>query len=117
MLWRNRLMKNHFNSSVYYRGHLYGFDDATLKCLEPLAPAERWKQRGFGKGSLLVADGHLWVLSDDGVLALVEVAPGGYREKARAQVLQGKTWTIPTLAGKRLYVRSERELVALDVAG
>jgi hypothetical protein len=24
---------------------------------------------------------------------------------------------MPTLAGKRLYVRSERELVALDVAG
>jgi hypothetical protein len=57
------------------------------------------------------------VLSDRGELALVEVGPGGYREKARAQVLEGKTWTVPTLAGKRLYVRSESELVALDVAG
>ncbi len=116
-VWKNRVMKNHFNSSVYVAGHLYGFDDATLKCIVPQSAAECWKQRGFGKGSLLVADGHLWVLSDDGVLALVEVAPGAYREKARAQVLQGKTWTMPTLAGKRLYVRSERELVALDVAG
>jgi outer membrane protein assembly factor BamB len=116
-VWRNRVMKNHFNTSVYVAGHLYGFDDATLKCIEPQSAAECWKQRGFGKGSLLVADGHLWVLSDDGELALVEVAPGGYREKARARVLQGKTWTMPTLAGKRLYVRSESELVALDVAG
>ena len=96
-VWRNRVMKNHFNSSVYVAGHLYGFDDSTLKCIEPQSAAERWKQRGFGKGSLLVADGHLWVLSDDGELALVEVAPGAYREKARARVLQGKTWTMPTL--------------------
>jgi outer membrane protein assembly factor BamB len=116
-VWRNKVMNNHFNSSVYVAGHLYGFDDSTLKCIEPVTGAERWKQRGFGKGSLLVADGHLWVLSDRGELALVELGPGGYREKARAQVLEGKTWTVPTLAGKRLYVRSESELVALDVAG
>jgi outer membrane protein assembly factor BamB len=116
-VWRNRVMKNHFNSSVYVAGHLYGFDDSTLKCIEPVSGEERWKQRGFGKGSLLVADGHLWVLSERGELALAEVGPGGYREKARARVLEGKTWTMPTLAGKRLYVRSERELVALDVAG
>ena len=116
VVWRNRMMKNHFNSSVYFGGHLYGFDDATLKCLEPLAPAERWKQRGFGKGSLLVADGHLWVLSDAGELALVEATPSEYREKARAQVLEGKTWTMPTISDKRLYLRSESELVAFDVA-
>lgn len=116
-VWRNRVMKNHFNSSIYVAGHLYGFDDSTLKCIEPATGAERWTQRGFGKGSLLVADGHLWVLSDRGELALVELGPGGYREKARAQVLEGKTWTMPTLAGKRLYLRSESELVALDVAG
>jgi outer membrane protein assembly factor BamB len=116
-LWQNRMMKNHFNSSVFVAGHLYGFDDSTLKCIEPLSATERWRQRGFGKGSLLAADGHLWVLSDRGELALVAVAPGAYQERGRAQVLTGKTWTVPTLAGKRLYVRSESELVALDVAG
>jgi hypothetical protein len=116
-LWKNRMMKNHFNSSVYVAGHLYGFDDATLKCIEPTTATERWKQRGFGKGSLLVADGHLWVLSDHGELALATVTPGGYQEKARARVFDAKTWTMPTIANKRLYVRSESELVALDVAG
>jgi outer membrane protein assembly factor BamB len=116
-IWRNRVMKNHFNSSVYFAGHLYGFDDATLKCIEPVSAEERWKQRGLGKGSLLVADGHLWVLSEHGELVLVEVTPGGYHEKARARVFDAKTWTMPTLANKRLYVRSESELVALDVAG
>ena len=116
-VWRNRVMKNHFNSSIYFDGHLYGFDDATLKCIDPVSGTERWKARGFGKGSLLAADGHLWVLSDKGDLALVELAPGEYKEKARAKVLEGKTWTMPTIAGKRLYLRTENELVAFDVAG
>lgn len=116
-VWKSKIMKNHFNSSVYYGGYLYGFDDATLKCVEPSTATERWKQRGFGKGSLLIADGHLWVLSDKGELALIEATPSEYREKARAKVLDGKTWTVPTLAGKRLYLRTESELIALDVAG
>ena len=116
-IWRNRVMKNHFNSSVFVDGHLYGFDDSTLKCVDPATGTECWKQRGFGKGSLLAADGHLWILSERGELVLVELGAAGYREKARARVLDGKTWTMPTLAGKKLFLRSESELVALDVAG
>lgn len=114
-LWRSRVMKNHFNSSVLADGVLYGFDDATLKAIDPVSGEERWKARGYGKGSLLWADGHLVVLSDAGELALVEATPEAFREKARAAVIQGKTWTMPTLADGRLYVRSEKELVVLDL--
>src|SRR5262245_29430348 len=32
-VWKNRLMKNHFSSSVVYDGHIYGFDNASLKCI------------------------------------------------------------------------------------
>lgn len=113
-LWRSRVMKNHFNSSVLADGVLYGFDDATLKAIDPVSGEERWKARGYGKGSLLWADGHLVVLSDQGELALVEATPEAFREKARVGVIQGKTWTMPTLADGRLYVRSEKELVVLD---
>ena len=85
-------MKNHFNSSVFVSGHLYGFDDSTLKCIDPASGTESWKQRGFGKGSLLAADGHLWVLSERGELVLVEAGTGripreGARPGARRQDL------------------------------
>jgi len=114
--WRSRGMKNHFNSSVYLDGHLYGFDDGTLKCLDATTGEERWAQRGFAKGSLLAADGHLLVLSERGVLALVEATPSAYVERARSQVLDGKTWTMPTLSDGVLYVRDQRELKALKIA-
>ena len=113
-VWRSRGMKNQFSSSVLHNGILYGFDNATLKAIDAATGNERWKQRGFGHGSLILAGGHLIVLSDRGKLALVEATPEAYRERGSAQMLSGKCWTAPTLAGGRLYLRNEEEMVALD---
>ena len=110
-------MKNQFSSSVLHNGILYGFDDATFKAIDAATGNERWKQRGFGHGSLILAGGHLIVLSDRGKLALVSATPDEYRELGSAQVLEGKCWTSPSLADGRLYVRNEEQLIALDWKG
>jgi outer membrane protein assembly factor BamB len=115
-VWRSRVMKNHFNSSVLVGGYLYGFDDGTLKCIDGATGEEKWKQRGFAKGSLLAADGHLFIFSESGELAVAEVTPEGYRETGRTKPMDGKTWTMPTLSHGRLYVRDEAELVAFDLS-
>jgi outer membrane protein assembly factor BamB len=112
-VWQSRVMKNHFNSSVLVGDYLYGFDDGTLKCVHAASGETRWAERGFAKGSLLYADGLLVVLSERGLLVLADASPEAYRERARSQVLQGKTWTMPSLADGRLFLRTERELVAL----
>jgi outer membrane protein assembly factor BamB len=117
-VWKSRGMKNQFSSSVLHNGVIYGFDDATFKAVDAATGKERWKQRGFGHGSLILADGHLIVLSERGCnLALVEATPEEYREKGRDEVLSGKCWTAPTLANGRLYLRNEEELVALNWTG
>ncbi len=114
-VWRSRVMKNHFNSSVLVDGYLYGFDNTILKCIDAANGEEKWASRGFARGSLLYADGDLYVLSQRGLLARVAATPEGYREEARAQILSGKTWTMPTLADGRLFLRSHEEMVALDL--
>jgi outer membrane protein assembly factor BamB len=116
-VWRNREMKNKFSSSVLHDGHIYGFDEKMLTCIVAATGEPKWQARGLGHGSLIYADGFLVVLGDKGTLALVEATPGEYREKARAQVFDGKTWTLPSLAGGKLYLRDEHELVALDISG
>jgi outer membrane protein assembly factor BamB len=116
-LWRSRGMKNQFSSSLLNRGILYGFDNATFKAIDAATGEERWKQRGFGHGSLILAGGHLIVLSDSGRLALVQAAPDQYRELGSADVLSGRCWTAPSLAGGKLYLRNQEELVALDWSG
>ncbi len=116
-VWRSRGMKNQFSSSVLQNGILYGFDNGTLKAMEAATGKERWKQRGFGHGSLILAGGHLIVLSDRGKLALLPATPEEYRQLGSAQVLNGKCWTSPSLADGRLYVRNEEQLIALDWKG
>ena len=114
-VWNNRLMRNHFSSSVLYEGHIYGFDNATLKCLVAETGEQKWVQRGYGKGSLIAADGLLYILSDQGQLILAEATPAGFHEKGKVQVLQGRTWTAPVLSHGRLYLRNDKEMIALDV--
>jgi hypothetical protein len=114
-VWRSGVMKNHFHASVYWRGHIYGFDNAFLTCIDAATGVEKWRARGLGKGSVLVADGKLIVLSERGRLVLTELDPGGFREISAVQVFEARTWTAPSLSEGQLYLRSESELVRLDL--
>lgn len=116
-LWSERLMRNHFNASVRVGDHLYGFDNGTFRCLDAATGARRWAARGFGKGSLIAAGDLLFVLGDEGTLALVRATPESYQELGRVRALSGnsRAWTAPSLAGTRLYVRDHQELVAYEV--
>ena len=115
-VWRNTEMKNHFATSIYYQGHLYGFDGSILKCIDAGTGAEKWKTRGYGKGTLIFADGHLVILGERGNLGLAEATPEGFVEKAGFPALKGRCWTVPTLAGGRLFLRDEQEIVCLNLA-
>lgn len=114
-VWNSRLMKNHFSTSVLYEGHIYGFDNATLKCIVAETGEQKWVQRGYGKGSLIAADGLLYILSDQGQLILAEATPEGFRQKGTLKALEGRTWTAPVLSHGRLYLRNDKEMLAIDV--
>ncbi|MCI0691965.1 PQQ-like beta-propeller repeat protein [candidate division KSB1 bacterium] len=116
-VWSTRRLKNELSSSIFYQDHLYGFDNTVLKCLDAGAGEEKWRTGGLGQGSLILADQHLIVLSEKGELALIEATPSAYKEKARAQILSGKCWTMPVLAGGKLYLRNQKEMVCLDMTG
>ena len=115
-VWRDRVMRNHFNASVAIGDHLYGFDNATLKCIKATTGEELWAERGgLGKGSLLYAGGNLLVLTETGRLLVVEASPEEYRKRAGHQVLSGRCWTSPTVAGGRIFLRNRDEIVCLDL--
>ena len=89
--------------------------NAILKCFDARTGSEHWKKRGFGKGTLLLAAGHLIVLGEQGNLAMVEATPESYREKSTAQILEGRCWTMPSMAAGRLFLRNEKEIVCLNL--
>ena len=117
-VWRNNNMQNHSATSIYYQGHLYGFDGSTLKCLDAETGEEKWKTRGYGKGTLIVADGHLVILGERCNLGIAEATPAGFVEKANAQVFRRSICeTVPSLADGRIYLRDDKEIVRINVVG
>jgi outer membrane protein assembly factor BamB len=114
-VWRNTRMKNQFTSSVLLDGYIYGLDDAILACVDAATGELKWKGGRYGYGQVMLASGHLIVLSEDGDLALVRATPEGHRELSRFPVLDGKTWNHPAMADGYLLVRNINEMAAFDL--
>jgi outer membrane protein assembly factor BamB len=117
-VWENKNLRNHFNSCVLWQGYLYGPDDSGLRCVAFATGELKWTYAGFGKGSLMVADGKLVALSEKGELIIAEATPAAFKPISRAQVLKGKCWTSPVLSNGHIYCRNAvGDVVCLDVSG
>lgn len=114
-VWRNTRMKNRFASAVLHEGVIYGLDESILAAIDAATGEQKWKGGRYGYGQLLLADGHLIVLTEDGDLALVRATPDKHEELARFPVLNGKTWNPPALANGVLLVRNLAEMAAFDL--
>ena len=114
-LWSNRNMRNHFNSSLYQNGCIFGFNNATLTCLDAGSGEVKWRKRGLGKGSLIATENHLIIISDTGKAVIAEASGEAYREVGSFQALAGKSWTSPTLVDGRLYCRNLTEMTCYDL--
>ena len=113
-------MSNHYGTCVYHDGHLYGFDGrqeygARLRCVEWKTGKVRWTQEGFGCGSMILAGGHLLIVTEGGELVSAEASPAAYREKARAAVLSKPVRAQIALANGGLYARDGKKLICLDM--
>jgi outer membrane protein assembly factor BamB len=115
VVWKNLSMVNHFSTCVLFQGHLYGFSNDRLRCVEFATGKVKWEKLGLGRGSLLVADGHLIALGDQGTLVLAEARSDKYVEKARCTPLSGTCWSVPVLANGKLYLRNEHKIMAADL--
>ncbi|MBX9601644.1 MAG: PQQ-like beta-propeller repeat protein [Bryobacteraceae bacterium] len=113
----SRDMKNHYSSSVLVGSHLYGFNSNILTALEFATGKVAWRDRSVGKGSLIYGDGHLVVLGENGLLALVEANPAAYREKSRFDIQRGDwpAWSPPVIADGKLYLRDQDSIYCWDV--
>ena len=113
----NRAMKNHHASSVLVGNTVYGFNGRILTALDFQSGEVLWKDRSVGKGSLIYADGHLYVFSENSDVGLVEASRDGYREKGRFELPQSDehSWSHPVIADGVLYLRDQDTLYSFDV--
>jgi outer membrane protein assembly factor BamB len=125
-LWRvkgNRPVASLWSPPVYKDGALYGVfsfkqfgKSGQLKCVDLKSGEVKWEQPGFGAGNVILVNGALVALSDDGHVALVQPSTEAYKEQARFKAVTGKCWSTPAVADGRLYVRSTKEAACFELA-
>ena len=120
-LWASdEVLSNHYATSVYRDGFLFGFHGRqefgpSLRAVELRTGKVRWSQDKFNAGSVMLAGDRLLILRESGELILAEASPDAFRPIARAQILPATVRAFPALADVLLYVRNEKTLIALDL--
>ena len=114
------VLSNHYATSVFYNGYLYGFHGRqefgpSFRAVEFQTGAVKWSQEQFRAGSVLLAGDRLVITREGGELILAGASPQAFKPIARAQILQGVVRPYPALADGLLYIRNENTLVCLDL--
>ena len=119
---RGREFQNHHGGFVHVDGYIYGghgSNNGLPTCLELATGDVLWKRRGPGSGSasVIYADGHLYLKYSNGVIALVEASPEGYRLKGSFRMVgaANDSWSHPVVANGRLLLRENDALYVYDV--
>jgi outer membrane protein assembly factor BamB len=116
-------------SPACYQGYVYTlagenstFLTAPLNCIELATGNLMWTTNNFGMGGLILVNTNLLVLTETGQIVLVQPTPSAYQELARYQAFQfsaaapGKCWNSPAFSDGRIYARSTRGGISLDVS-
>jgi outer membrane protein assembly factor BamB len=118
-LWFNNRMRVHIGTVIRIGDIAYGssgdFGPAFISAIDMKDGRVLWQDRSFSRATFLYADEKLIVLDEEGILGITTVSATGMKVLARAQILTSLSWTVPTLAGKRLYVRDRQSIAAFDV--
>jgi len=115
VVWQNTVLMNKFQSCVLHDGKLFGSDQNALKCVDFMTGKELWKKPKVRNGTLLIADGHLLLLTEDGRLQIAKPSAEDFVPLTDAQILDGRCWTQPVLHRGRLYARNLERVACFDL--
>jgi outer membrane protein assembly factor BamB len=125
---RNRAMALHWNTPIEHGGYLYGSSgyhapDAELRCVEWKTGNILWSEPDMGRSSLLLVDGKLVCLSEDGTLRLIRATHERYEELEEWELIDSDgtprltypAWAAPAFARGLLYVQGADRLLCLEL--
>ena len=115
-------MQNHHGGMIVVDGALYGANGGNgggmMACIDFQTGETLWRDRKGPKGSLLFADGRLYLRSEDGPVLLVEPSKEGFVERGRFEQPDRNSapaWAHPIVANGKLYIRDQGLLLCYDV--
>ncbi len=113
----SREMQNHHGGVVVVKGHVYGFSNAILTCMELATGNALWKDRSVGKGLITYADGKLYLLGENQTMGFAEASPSAYKELGRFRIEDKglPSWAHPVVCDGKLYIRNQGLLSCYDI--
>ena len=113
-------MRVHIGNTVRIGDYIYGssgdFGPAFFAAVNVKTGQVAWQDRSLAKASFVYADGKLILVDEDGNLALATLSLTGLKVHSKISLLSRNAWTAPSLAGKILYVRDRKVIMALDLS-
>jgi outer membrane protein assembly factor BamB len=119
-LWAHKKMRVHHSNVLRIGDYFYGtsgdFGPAFLQAAHATTGEIQLRDRGFARANGILVNGkRVLLLDEDGVLAWCTFSPTGIRIHTKAQVLENKAWTPPTIVGSTAYLRDRKHIVALEL--
>jgi outer membrane protein assembly factor BamB len=115
VVWKTRRFAARYCTPVYHNGYIYGLTDGRLHCLNASTGEVKWSDGSFGNGQIVRAGDRLVITNEKGSVHLVAADPDEFRELGSVKVFNDRTWNMPALAGKQLFVRNHREMACVEL--
>ncbi len=114
-------------------GHIYGIDSyGQMRCLDPKTGERVWEnleaipQGRWGTGFMVPQGDQTWIVTERGELIIARLTPEGYSEIDRAKLIEPTTplkqrqegtvlWSYPAFAGTQVFVRTDKELICVEL--
>ena len=119
------------NTPVILDDYIYGVDSyGELRCLKLLTGDRVWEdQTAVDRGRwanihFIQKDDKTWMFNEHGQLIISELSPDGFHEISRTKIIEptkkqlprGVTWAHPAFANKHVFIRSDKELISIDLS-
>lgn len=120
-LWvSNDVLSNHYATSVFHEGTLYGFHGRQefgpiFRAVDLQSGKVLWSTPRFGAGSVTLAGNRLVIVRESGELLIAAASPKSFQQIASAQVLPPTVRAYPALSDGILYIRNDNTLIAVDL--
>ncbi|MBX3398067.1 MAG: PQQ-like beta-propeller repeat protein [Gemmataceae bacterium] len=124
-VWSKPKLTCYFSTPVAVGKYLFMINGAatltnptvTLRCVEIATGEVKWEKEKVGRyhaALIRTGDDRLLMLDDNGYLSLFEPSDKEYKELARSKVC-GVTWAHPAIVNGVVYLRDEKNLIALEL--
>lgn len=130
---RTEALHSTISTPVLTDDYVYGVDSyGELRCLEAATGERVWEDTSAVPGARwatihIVRQGdRYWMFNDQGQLTIARLTPEGYEPLSQAHLIspttdqlprrQGVTWSHPAYADRHVFVRNDKEIIAVSLA-